>query len=379
MLIVSFITILAISALYVPQPLLPVLSEQFAVSRDAAAALTTVAFLPLSIAPLLYGYILESFTPRQMLRVAVALLAVSEFVFFVADSFPVLLGLRLFQGMLIPAMLTALMTYVSIETEPGLIRRSMAFYIASTIMGGFLGRLLSGVIATLFGWRYSFLVLGISLIVGFFLLGRLKAGSRPQTIKPKADLILTILRQKSFLKIYVTVFCFFFVFAAIMNFLPFRMTELDNAATEMRIGFMYFGYALGIVTAIYAVRISDRIGGPVPAMVIGLACYGLALSGMIVSDVLVLFVFMFLFCGSLFLVHSTASGHINSLAEKNKGMVNGLYVSFYYGGGMFGSSLPGLVYREWGWTAFIICLLCIVLFGLITALTLLPTRRNIGV
>ena len=342
MLIVSFITILAISALYVPQPLLPVLSEQFAVSRDAAAALTTVAFLPLSIAPLLYGYILESFTPRQMLRVAVALLAVSEFVFFVADSFPVLLGLRLFQGMLIPAMLTALMTYVSIETEPGLIRRSMAFYIASTIMGGFLGRLLSGVIATLFGWRYSFLVLGISLIVGFFLLGRLKAGSRPQTIKPKADLILTILRQKSFLKIYVTVFCFFFVFAAIMNFLPFRMTELDSAATEMRIGFMYFGYALGIVTAIYAVRISDRLGGPVPAMVIGLACYGLALSGMIVSDVLVLFVFMFLFCGSLFLVHSTASGHINSLAEQNKGMVNGLYVSFYYGGGMFGSSLPGL-------------------------------------
>ena len=65
--VVIFITVLTLSALYAPQPLLPVLAKQFMVSRDLAATLTTVAFLPLSIAPLLYGYILESFTPRQML------------------------------------------------------------------------------------------------------------------------------------------------------------------------------------------------------------------------------------------------------------------------------------------------------------------------
>ena len=376
--VVIYITILALSALYAPQPLLPVLASEFGVSHDAAAALTTVAFLPLSIAPLVYGYILESFTPRQMLKVAVFLLAISELLFMAGDSFPVLLGLRLFQGMLIPAMLTALMTYVSIETEASQLRKMMAIYIASTIMGGFLGRLMSGSIATLFGWRYSFLILGISLLAGFFLLGRLKEGRRPQTVKPKANLIFSILRQKSFLKLYVTVFCFFFVFAAIMNFLPFRMTELDSTASEMRIGFMYSGYALGVLTAIFSVRIADRLGGALRTMACGLLVFGVALAGMVIADVLVLFAFMFLFCGSLFLVHSVASGHVNSLASENKGMVNGLYVAFYYCGGMFGSSLPGLAYRAYGWPVFIMILLAIVAFGLLTVMTLFDRRQLSG-
>ncbi len=378
MAVIIFIAILAFSAIYAPQPLLPVLAGEFAVSLDAAAALTTVVFLPLSIAPLAYGYILESFTPRQMLRVAMLLLAVSEFLFMAADSFTALLALRLFQGMLVPAILTALMTYVSTETEPPLVRRAMAIYIASTIMGGFLGRLMSGIIATQFGWRYSFLILGVSLLAGFFLLGRLRPGRRPQTIKPKADLLLKTLRQKSFLKIYITVFCFFFVFAAIMNFLPFRVTELDRTASEMRIGFMYSGYVLGVFTAIYSVRIADRLGGAVRAMALGLFFFGIALAGMAVADALFLFVCMFLFCGSLFLVHSAASGLVNALASENKGMVNGLYVSFYYAGGMFGSSLPGFAYRAWGWPVFIAVLLAIVVFGLLTVLTLLSPGRIAG-
>ena len=376
MLVVIYITILTFSAIYAPQPLLPVLAGQFDVSLDAAAALTTVVFFPLSIAPLVYGYILESFTPRQMLKVSVSLLAISEFFFMVGDSFSVLLGLRLFQGLLVPAILTALMTYVSSETEPGQVRRAMALYIASTIMGGFLGRFVSGIVATLFGWRYSFLVLGISLAVGFLLLGRLKPGRRPQTIKPKADLIVRILRQRSFLKIYVVVFCFFFVFAAIMNFLPFRVTELDPSASEMRIGFMYSGYVLGVFTAIYSVAISEWIGGAVKAMAIGLLVFGFALVGMVISEILVLFFFMFVFCGSLFLVHSTASGHINALATENKGMINGLYVAFYYCGGMFGSSLPGLVYRSFGWPTFILLLLAIAMFGLVTVLSLFERKQT---
>jgi len=163
-----------------------------------------------------------------------------------------------------------------------------------------------------------------------------------------------------------------------MNFLPFRVIELDSMASEMRIGFMYSGYALGIVTAIYAVQIADRLGGAIQAMIFGLFFFGLALCGMIISDTLTLFCFLFLFCAALFLVHSVASGYLNSLASGNKGMVNGLYVAFYYGGGMFGSSLPGFAYRAYGWSVFILILLAIVIFGLLTALTLLREAESTG-
>ena len=60
-------TVLTISALYVPQPLLPVLAEQFSVSREMAALLTTIVFIPLSLAPLVYGYLLEAVPAKHIL------------------------------------------------------------------------------------------------------------------------------------------------------------------------------------------------------------------------------------------------------------------------------------------------------------------------
>ncbi len=364
--VVVFITILTLSALYAPQPLLPLLASEFQISRDMAASLTTIAFLPLCIAPLLYGQILSAFTPRQLLRGAIPVLAVAELLFPLCSTVWALFAVRLLQGLMIPAILTAMMTYVSTQCAPGEIRRTMGIYIASTIIGGLLGRTMSGTIATLLGWHYSFYILGGSLLLGFLLLGLLAPGSPPQGARPKGQ-ILTILREKGARRTYITVFCMFFVFAAIMNYLPFRVTELDATATEMRIGFMYSGYLLGIVSALNAVRLTSLLGGTSRTMMIGLAGLIVALIGMLVPNTTPLFFFMFPFCGAMFLVHSVASGHLNSLGLENRGMVNGLYVAFYYGGGMLGSSLPGPIYQHFGWPAFIFLLAVLTGGGILAA------------
>ena len=364
--VVILITILTLSALYAPQPLLPLLAKEFQISRDIAASLTTIAFLPLCIAPLLYGRILSAFTPRQLLRWAVLVLAIAELLFPFCSTVWALFAVRLLQGLMIPAILTAMMTYVSTESASGEIRRTMGIYIASTIIGGLLGRTMSGSIATLFGWHYSFYILAGSLFIGFLLLGFLSPGQPPEGAQPRGQ-ILDILRQKDPRRTYITVFCMFFVFAAIMNYLPFRVAEIDATASEMRIGFMYSGYLLGIVTALNSIRISRLLGGTSRTMVIGLALLILSLFGMLMPGTTPLFLFMFPFCGAMFLVHSTASGNLNSLGLKNKGMVNGLYVAFYYGGGMLGSSLPGPVYHHFGWSAFILLLAILTCAGIIAA------------
>ena len=72
--------------------------------------------------------------------------------------------------LLIPAMLTALMTYISQHSNTATIQRSMSIYIAATIFGGFIGRALSGLFASWLGWQSSFILLAISLGIGFLLL-----------------------------------------------------------------------------------------------------------------------------------------------------------------------------------------------------------------
>ncbi len=357
-------SILALSALYAPQPLLPVLSQEFAVSREAAAALTTVTFIPLALAPLAYGYLLESFSPTRLLKLTLPLLALSELLFAWADSFPLLMLLRLLQGLLIPAILTALMTDLSARSSSDTVQRAMAIYIAATIFGGFIGRATSGAIATWFGWRYSFLLLAASLLVGLLLLLKLPESQGLKLQRPAAKDLLATLQRPGFLPIYLAVFCLFLVFAAVMNYLPFRLTELSSQADELRIGLIYTGYTMGIFTSLSAPRIARRFGGAQRVIQWGLLAFGLTLLGLATGQIWLLFATIFMFCAAMFLVHSTASGLVNRLAAgENRGLTNGLYVSFYYSGGAVGSYLPGLIYRQFGWHGFLILLAVACLLG----------------
>lgn len=202
-------TVLTLSALYVPQPLLPVLAEQFAVSRELAALLTTIAFIPLSLAPLVYGYLLEAVSARQILRVALLLLGISSLVMGFVDSYRWMLAWRLFQGLLIPALLTALMTYTSQSAAKGDVQRAMAWYIGATIAGGFAGRALSGAIASLFHWRGSFLVLGACILIVWIRLARLPESGPLRLQRPRLGLMRDVLARRVFRRSYLMVFCFF--------------------------------------------------------------------------------------------------------------------------------------------------------------------------
>ncbi|MFO7984216.1 MAG: MFS transporter [Desulfuromonadales bacterium] len=273
--------------------------------------------------------------------------------------------LRLLQGLLLPAIFTALMTYVSARSSGDKVQRAMAIYVASTILGGFLGRATSGAIAAWAGWRFSFLILGVTLLAIGALLGRLPETGGRQALRPGLDQVRRVLRQPGYLHIYFLIFCMFFVFAAVMNFLPFRLTELSSKADDMRIGLMYSGYVMGIVTSLAAVRICRKIGSEKRALLAGTAVFGIALFGLNTPSIPWLFADMFLFCGAMFLVHATSSGLLNRRAEANRGLVNGLYVASYYSGGMIGSYLPGFAYQHFGWTGLIVLLEMLVVLGLV--------------
>ncbi|MDT8443516.1 MAG: MFS transporter [Desulfuromonadales bacterium] len=367
---ILFTTILALSALYIPQPLLPVLTAEFGVSRETAALLTTIAFIPLCLAPLFYGALLETVSARRMLRMAVLLLAVTEVLMFVVEPFAGLMVLRLIQGLLLPAILTSLMTYVSQVTEKTDMARAMAWYIAATILGGFAGRAFSGLIASLLHWRFSFLFLGFGLFIAWLWLSRITETGSVKISRPNLKAAGSVLTDPLARTTYAMVFCFFLVFAAVMNFLPFRLTELSTKADEFRIGLAYSGYLMGIVVSLNAVRIHQRFGGAERVIVGSLVMFILAMLIMIVPQVATLVGGMFLLCGASFLTHATATGYLNRHVTQHKGAVNGLYVAFYYGGGAIGSFLPGYAYRGFGWSGFMAVLIVVLIIALLLAVRL---------
>ncbi|MDH3453601.1 MAG: MFS transporter, partial [Desulfuromonadales bacterium] len=263
-----------------------------------------------------------------------------------------------------------LMTYTSQVTEKGDMARAMAWYIAATILGGFAGRALSGLIASLLHWRFSFLFLGVGLFVAWFWLGRIADAGSVKIARPNMKAAGSVLADPLVRTTYAMVFCFFLVFAAVMNFLPFRLAELSRQADEFRIGLAYSGYLMGIVVSLNAVRIHRRFGGAERVMVGSLVFFVLALLVMSVPQVAALVGGMFLLCGASFLTHATATGYLNRYVSQHKGAVNGLYVAFYYGGGAVGSYLPGYAYRAFGWGGFIAVLMVVLAVALLLAVRL---------
>jgi MFS transporter, YNFM family, putative membrane transport protein len=353
LLIAQFCAILVFSALYAPQPLLPVLAESFAVSETRAALLITAALLPLAVAPIAYGFLLQRLSARRLLIGATWLLAGSQVAVASVSSFDVLLVLRLLQGLIVPAMLTSLMTYLGASAAPGQIARVMSLYIAASVFGGFAGRMVSGLISANLGWRWSFLFLAGATALCALLLQRLRADPPVQFQRPRLSVMLEVLRERVFLKLYLVVFLAFGAFASLLNFLPFRLVELGTGLNETGIALMYSGYLMGVVTSLVSLRLADRIGGLVNTMLLGTLVFLSAFLFFAGQAVWLMFLGMFVLCAGMFLIHSLAPGLMNQNPGTNRGVVNGLYIAFYYAGGATGSFLPGFLYHGLGWHAYL--------------------------
>lgn len=366
--IILFSTVLAFTVLYAPQPLLPMLAQDLSVSRSAVSLLITVTMIPLSIAPIAYGFLLESVSAKRVLIVASLLLSASSFALATGPSYQGFLLVRLFQGLLIPAMLTALMTYISSSAVPARLERAMAVYVATTVLGGFAGRAFAGFITELINWQAAFFLIGALLLLSTAMLLRLQSDSQSRFSRVHPHAIADVLRTPGIGRAYLVIFCAFFVFASLLNFLPFRLTELDDSIGSGTIALMYSGYLMGIAVSLVSDRISSRLGSRRRAVVLGLVLLLASTALFAIPVVSALFVNMFLLCAGMFLVHSLLPGFINQLAPKRRGIVNGLYVAAYYAGGSAGSFLPGLLLSAAGWSVFIAALATVVLLSLIIAI-----------
>jgi len=361
--IIYFTTCVTICSLYAAQPIQPVFQSEFQLSNLQAILFTTLMMAPLGFAPLFYGYFLESFSAKVMVRWALLTLGLLELVFAMTDSYLLLLAIRGVQGFMIPAILTSLISYISYTSTREKVQHAIATYIAATIAGGFLGRFLSAFFTDLFGWRFFFFLLGMLLLLTSFLLRNMARDVKMAYARPKFSEIALLLRKKEFFWLYSSIFCLFFVFSALMNFLPFQLKQMNPESGESGIGLLYLGYAMGVIVCLNSRAIIRFFKNEPDAIRAGVLIFILGTLLFMFEYYVVMFLGMFVFCTGLFMAHSLLSGFVNKLAEENKAIANGLYMSSYYLGGTLGSVIPGVVYVYGGWQMF----LCSLLLMLLTA------------
>ena len=346
--IVIYCIIIVLSVMYATQPLQPLLAKQFDISIVQASQFTAIIMLFLAISPIVYGYILEKVCAKKMLTIASFVLLITNIFLGLSTSYEMFLFFRVCEALVIPAILTALMSILAnIDKEN--IKFNMSIYVASTVFGGLVGRIFSGFIATNFSYEYVFYSLSVGLLISLFLIQKLDYEGEATVVKPKLYDILHILKDKRFMLVYFIMFFMFFVFAGVLNVLPFRVKDISESFSEFQISLLYLGYGMGIIVSLASKKIIKFFKNEINTIIIAISFFLFITIFLTNEDIIYLFILLFLFCIGMFTVHTVSTGLANSMKSSQKSLTSGMYLTFYYLGGATGSFIPSIIYKHFGW------------------------------
>jgi len=348
LLIIVYCIIIVLSVMYATQPLQPLLAKEFNVSVIKASQFTAVIMFFLAISPIIYGYILEKMCAKKMLIRASSILLITNIFLGLANSYETFLFLRVCEALVVPAILTSLMSILA-NIDKKNIKFNMSIYVAATVFGGLVGRIFSGFIATNFSYEYVFYSLSIAIFLSLFLINRLDYEGDATMAKPNLSDIAFILKDKRFVVVYFVMFCMFFVFAGVLNVLPFRVKEISESFSEFQISLLYLGYGMGIIVSLGSKKIVNFFKGEINTILIGILFFLFITIFLSNQNIIYLFLLLFLFCIGMFTVHTVSTGLANSMKSSQKSLTSGMYLTFYYLGGATGSFFPSIIYKYFGW------------------------------
>ena len=159
----------AVTGVGIVVPLLPVYAHQLGAGGLAIGlifgsfALSRTFFLPY------FGRLSDLKGRKRLIVVGLASYACLSMAFMLADSVPILVIIRFFQGIASSMMMPAIQAYVGDITPTGREGITMGFFNMSIFFGLSLGPVLGGSIKDYWGLDASFLCMGLLSLVGFVL------------------------------------------------------------------------------------------------------------------------------------------------------------------------------------------------------------------
>jgi MFS transporter, YNFM family, putative membrane transport protein len=371
----------AFTLLYAPQSLLPLLSDDLAVSPSTAALTISVATGTLAVALVPMSAVAERVGRTRVMTFALASAAVLGLVAPLAPTVELLLLVRGLQGVAIAGLPALAMAHVSEEVAPDAVGGAMGLFVAGNTVGGLSGRLLSSAVADVAGWRAGLAAVGVLAlvcVVAFRLLlppptapPPAPSGTTPQRVL-RAHLGRH-LRDRGVRRLCMSAFVLMAGFVTVYNFLGYRLLEPPFGLSQLLVGLVFVSYLAGTLTAPSAGRLGDRVGRRgvlLGSVLLALAALLLTLSALLP----VVLLGLALFTVGFFAAHTSASGMVGRRATTGRAQASALYLLAYYAGSSLGGWAGGLAYERAAWPGIVVYVgvLLVVALGLALLLRRTP-------
>ncbi|MBZ5630107.1 MAG: MFS transporter [Acidobacteriia bacterium] len=360
---------------YVTQPLLPFFRHLFHASELEVSLTVSVTIFAVALVAPFVGVIAERKGRKKVIVPSLLLLSLPTALCGTASSLHALIFWRFLQGVFVPGVIAVMLAYIVEEWEGRGVGGAMAAYVSGTVMGGFLGRFLSGMITTHWSWRAAFVVLGGLNLVGALLV---RAWLPLSTRFVKAEHMSHALadarrhlRNPRLLANFGTGAAVLFCLVGCFTYTNFYLAAPPYRLNAAQLGSVFFVYLVGVVITPMSGKFLDRHGFRRTAL---LYC-AMMIAGLLLTlapSLPVVIAGLAIFSSGVFIAQAAATVETGAIAGRARSSAAGLYVTFYYFGGSLGATVTGWVWEWKRWHGCVALLASVAVLSL--GLALLSSR-----
>ncbi|MYY04089.1 MULTISPECIES: MFS transporter [unclassified Streptomyces] len=362
--------------LYSTQALLPAVSASFGATAGQASWTVSAATGALALCVLPMSALSERFGRRQMMTASLVIaVTVGLFVPF-APSLGWLIALRAVQGAALAGLPASAMAYLAEEVRPKALVAAIGLFVAGNSIGGMSGRILTGWVAQLWGWRAALGAVGLlavaCAVVFHFMIPRARHFT-PGSLNPKAlaKTVGTHLADPLLRRLYAIGALFMTVFGAVYTVIGYRLVEAPFNLPQGIVGSIFLVYLVGTVSSAAAGKLVARLGRRGALyLAVSTTAAGLLLS--LADQLAAVLLGLVLITAGFFAGHAVASSSVSRTATTGRAQASALYQSAYYLGSSAGGTLGAVAFHTGGWAGTVALGLLAVL-GVVT-ITLYGTR-----
>ncbi|GAA1122354.1 MULTISPECIES: MFS transporter [Microbacterium] len=381
-----FAGIATFAQLYSAQAVLPLISVDLEVSPATAAITVSAATLGLAVAVIPWSSVADRIGRVPAMAIGVLTATALGLLAPLSDGIVLLLTLRFAEGLALGAVPAVALAYLSEEVEPRHAAAAAGSYIAGTTVGGLLGRIVSGTVGEVAGWRAgvwavaavcagaAVLFLWLTPRARGFVPGRLRSERGPGIL----ERLRSPLRSSRQWALYAQGFLLMGAFVAVYNYLGFHLSAAPFSLPAWLVTLLFLAYLAGTVSSPWAGSWAARIGR-FPVLVLSIAVMAVGALLMLAPSAAIVLAGLLLFTAGFFGAHAIASGWtpVAAGAESRAQASSLYYFAYYAGSSLFGWAL-GLVFGAvaWGWFIVAVVSMCaLAASAAVAALRATPTGR----
>jgi len=351
--VIGLTAFLTVVDLFATQAILPALAAHYAVSAAAMGVAVNASTAGMAAAGLLAAALSSRINRRVGVVAALLLLAVPTALLAYAPDLTSFAALRVAQGALMSTAFALTLAHLGERCTAAASVSAFAAYVTGNVASNLFGRLMAVAAVEQFGLHGNFFLFAGLNIAGAALVYATLSNSKPlpghetMAVSP-VETFRAHLANPGLRLGFGIGFCILFAFIGVFTYVNFVLLAPPLALPASALGLVYFVFAPSIVTTPLAAGVVRRIGAR-GGLWLGLGGAVASLPLLALPSLPAMLAGLALMASGLFLAQAVATGFVSRTAQADRGAASGLYLAFYFLGGLVGSAALGQLFERSGW------------------------------